>query len=54
MVILVSGMRMRLNSERETKAISGVNTLSGDDNTNVIKDIRETYWRGDQTFIARS
>lgn len=42
MVVLVNGMRMRLNSERETKAISGVNMLSGDDNTNVINDIRET------------
>ncbi len=34
---------MRLNRERETQAISGVNMLSGDESTNVIKDIKETY-----------
>ena len=36
-------MRMRLNSERETKAMEGVRMLFGSDSTNVMNDIKETY-----------
>ena len=36
------GTRITLNRLNETNAISGVITLSGDINTNVIKDINET------------
>ncbi len=48
MVVLVIGMRMRLKSDRETKAISGVNMLFGSDNTNVINDIKDTCFGRNQ------
>ena len=37
------GLLMMLKRDRETKAMSGVSTLSDDSNTNVINDAKETY-----------
>ena len=40
--LLDIGMRMMLKRVRDTKAISGVKTLSGDDKTKVAKDAKVT------------
>ena len=45
---------MMLKRVRETKAMSGVSTLSDDSNTKVINDVKETYTVTIQQDISES
>ena len=51
---IVIGILMMLKRVRETKAMSGVSTLSDDSNTKVINDVKETYTVTIQQDISES